>query len=90
MYYTFMRNSKFLNHQFIGVGCITVLLLLFTLARYAYERLNPSSAATYVTVSGDDGGGRRGVLVLWLLLLFVFTAVNCIIALAAYFRRARR
>jgi hypothetical protein len=84
-----MLKSKFTTNQLIGVVGITAFISFYTLSLYLYEKANPSYADTHVTVSGADGDGRRGMLVLWILLILVFTLINLAFVIRRYFRRPK-
>lgn len=71
-----MFKSRFLRYQLSGIISITAFIGFCAVALYVYEKLNPSYAATHITVSGYDGAARRGMFVWWLFLVLLFTFLN--------------
>lgn len=77
---------KWFQYQLAGIGCITVFIGFCALGLFLYEKINPSYAETHVSLSGY-GEGRKGMFVLWLLLIFVFTIIHLAVFAYRQFRQ---
>jgi len=82
-----MLRSKFVKYQLVGVGFITTLLTFCTFALLVFEKLIPSYSESHVAVGGSSGDGRRGMFVLWIFFVFIFTVFNILFMIFRYLRR---
>lgn len=83
----FSISDSPLKRQLYGICIITILTAVFLFVFMIRSVLDPAYAATHVTLIEVDGGGRRGLFAVWLLLIFILTIFNLIIWIFGYTKK---